>query len=138
MSLFFAVATVITQQTSLSYVNKIMTKELSRLLKETSAMTLFLPINEAWEDLDPVEKKYLESEFASDDLHRILELHAVAQEGVVWSQSFEEDLNRKPPARSPNSYRFKYIFSDNLEWPEIAHTNKLRNNKCFFGRTGAA
>lgn len=100
MSSLVAVATVITQQTSLSYVKKIMTKELSQLLNETSAMTLFLPTDEAWKDLHPLERRYLESKFASDDLFRILELHAVAQEGVVWSQSFEEDLNRKYLAHS--------------------------------------
>jgi solute carrier family 25 (mitochondrial carnitine/acylcarnitine transporter), member 20/29 len=86
---------VITQQGSLSYFKRIMTDKLAQLLNDTSAMTLFLPVDSAWETLDPIERLYLESDFASDDLHKILELHAVVQEGVTWSESFEDGLQCK-------------------------------------------
>jgi hypothetical protein len=90
-----SLATVISQQTSISYFNRILTNQLSRLLNDTSAMTLFLPEDSAWDVLHPVERLYLESDFASDDLHKILEMHAVVKDGVTWSDSFEGDLNRK-------------------------------------------
>jgi solute carrier family 25 (mitochondrial carnitine/acylcarnitine transporter), member 20/29 len=53
-------------------------------------MTLFLPIDEAWNTLDPYERLYLESEFAADDLNKILNMHAVVEDRVKWSDSFEE------------------------------------------------
>jgi solute carrier family 25 carnitine/acylcarnitine transporter 20/29 len=88
-------ASVIAQQDSLSYLKNIMTDQLSQLLNDTSAMTLFLPVNSAWDTLDSMERLYLESEYASDDLHKILAMHAVVQDDVAWSDSFEKDLKRE-------------------------------------------
>ena len=72
-----------------------MTLDIMTRLNSTSGFTLFLPVDEAWSVLDPVERLYLESEFATDDLNRILDMHAVAQDEVNWSESFNPSLNRE-------------------------------------------
>ncbi|KAF8167748.1 carnitine acyl carnitine carrier [Crassisporium funariophilum] len=86
-------ATVISQYTSVSYFQKIMTPEIMARLNSTSELTLFLPVDEAWDALDHVERLYLESEFATDDLRRILDMHAVVQDHVTWSDAFGPALN---------------------------------------------
>jgi solute carrier family 25 carnitine/acylcarnitine transporter 20/29 len=86
---------IIAKQDSLSYFNRIMTDHLANLLNDTNATTLFLPVDSAWESLHPVEKLYLESEFASDDLQKIFTLHAVTNKGVTWLDSLEDELKRK-------------------------------------------
>jgi len=75
-----------------------------------------VPEDAAFTSLPEYERLYLESGFASDDLLRIFEMHAVAQEGkVVYSESFNPGVSREssflpsphnclappPPARSP-------------------------------------
>lgn len=72
-----------------------MTLDIMTRLNSTSGLTLFLPVNEAWDALDRMERLYLESGFASDDLNRILDMHAVAQDQVNWSESFNPTLNRE-------------------------------------------
>lgn len=62
-------------------------------LNNTSELTLFLPINEAWDALDPYERLYLESDFAADDLLRIVNMHAVAYKAVQWSESLGDGVN---------------------------------------------
>ena len=37
--------------------------------KQGKALTLFLPVDQAWDTVDEIEKLYLESEFAEEDLH---------------------------------------------------------------------
>ena len=83
------------QTPSLKYLRKILTPEVSALLNSTSELTLFLPIDGAWDVLPEIERRYLESEFATDDTLRILNMHAVAAKGVYWSESFEPNLNRQ-------------------------------------------
>ncbi|CDO73195.1 hypothetical protein BN946_scf185007.g250 [Trametes cinnabarina] len=83
-------ATVISRHPQLSYLSKILTPELSRFLNSTPTLTLFLPVDEAWQKLDPYERLYLESEFAADDLTQILNMHAVLLDEVKWSDSFVE------------------------------------------------
>jgi len=73
-----------------------MNPEVKHRLNSSSQLTVFLPVDTAWSKLDPVERLYLESKFATDDLHRILDMHTVTEHGVFWSDSFESDLNRKP------------------------------------------
>ncbi|KIY70178.1 carnitine/acyl carnitine carrier [Cylindrobasidium torrendii FP15055 ss-10] len=85
-------ATVLSQTPSLSYFNSLLTPDIHKALNSTSALTLFLPTNEAWNSLDKLERTYLESEFASDDLAKILNMHAVS-EGVSWSDAFHPALN---------------------------------------------
>ena len=72
-----------------------MTLDIMTRLNSTSGFTLFLPVDEAWNALDRVERLYLESEFATDDLNRILDMHAVVQDQVNWSESFNPALNRE-------------------------------------------
>lgn len=91
----FDTATVVSRHPSTSYFHKVMTLDIMTRLNSTSQLTLFLPVDEAWNVLDPVERLYLESEFATDDLNRILNMHAVVQDDVKWSESFDPALNRK-------------------------------------------
>ena len=58
-------------------------------LNSSTELTLFLPVDAAFEGLNPVERLYLESEFAAADLTRILNAHAVAHKSVKWSDTFE-------------------------------------------------
>lgn len=62
-------------------------------LNETAELTLFVPVDSAWNALPPIERLYLESEFATNDLVRIFEMHAVVQHGVKWSESFSPATN---------------------------------------------
>ncbi|KAJ7099615.1 hypothetical protein C8R43DRAFT_1092346 [Mycena crocata] len=82
-------AQLVSQHSSMSYFNKVLTPEIAALLNSTSELTLFLPVNDAWESLPDLERLYLESEFATDDLSRILNAHAVVDETVKWSDSFD-------------------------------------------------
>jgi solute carrier family 25 carnitine/acylcarnitine transporter 20/29 len=50
-------------------------------------------VDAAWNALDPLERLYLESEFAADDLIRIVNMHAVIDKGVKWSDSFSPAIN---------------------------------------------
>ena len=70
-----------------------MTPEIVSLLNDTHALTVFLPIDEAWDSLEEIERKYLESKFATDDILKILNMHAVVTDGVHWSDSFEPAVN---------------------------------------------
>ena len=72
-----------------------MTPEVIALLNSTPELTLFLPADNAWEALPDIERKYLESKFATDDMMRIVNMHAVAAKGVYWSESFEPNLKRE-------------------------------------------
>ncbi|KAJ6621583.1 hypothetical protein B0H10DRAFT_2162956 [Mycena sp. CBHHK59/15] len=80
---------LISQHSSVSYFHKVLTPEIRALLNGTSELTLFLPVNDAWEALPDLERLYLESEFATDDLNRILNAHAVVEKKVKWSDSFD-------------------------------------------------
>jgi solute carrier family 25 carnitine/acylcarnitine transporter 20/29 len=77
-----------------SYFNKILGPEAVSKLNSTANLTLFLPVDEAWDTLDPYERLYLESEFAADDLRRILNMHAVVMGHVEWSESFKSGDKR--------------------------------------------
>lgn len=58
---------------------------------------MFLPVNEAWDSLDYWERLYLESDHSTDDLIKILSMHAVIHEEdkVTWSEEFDPGVNRK-------------------------------------------
>ena len=70
-----------------------LTPEITHLLNSTPELTLFLPTNDAWNSLNPYERLYLESKFATDDLMRILDMHAVVESKVRWSDSFSPAAN---------------------------------------------
>ncbi|KAI6007217.1 carnitine acyl carnitine carrier [Pisolithus albus] len=61
---------------------------LEDFLNETSCLSLFMPVDAAWESIDPLERLYLESEFSDDDRRRVLGMHSVVEENVKWSESF--------------------------------------------------
>ncbi|KAJ3916630.1 carnitine acyl carnitine carrier [Lentinula edodes] len=86
-------ATVLSQHSSLSFFHRVLTPEIKKFLNSTSELTLFIPVDEAWEALGHYERIYLESKYATDDLFRILNMHAVVQTGVKWSDSFEPAIN---------------------------------------------
>lgn len=67
------------------------------LIQATPALSLFLPVDSAWDLLPDIEKKYLESEFAEDDLTSIANMHAVWQSGdeVMWVDNLKNGDKRK-------------------------------------------
>ncbi|KAG7099020.1 hypothetical protein E1B28_000903 [Marasmius oreades] len=81
-------AVVVSRNSAVSYFHKVLTPEITRILNSTAALTVFLPVNKAWESLDRYERLYLESRYATDDLNMILKMHAVADKDVVWSETF--------------------------------------------------
>ncbi|KAF8140397.1 hypothetical protein EV363DRAFT_1393305 [Boletus edulis] len=81
--------TVVGGLESLSYFQKVLTPEIELFLNSTPELTLFMPLDSAWESLDALERLYLESGFAADDLRRILDMHVVSEPGVRWSESFK-------------------------------------------------
>jgi solute carrier family 25 carnitine/acylcarnitine transporter 20/29 len=87
--------TIIPRHASLSYFDRIKNAEIDKELEDRSELTVFLPIDSAWDSLHPIERLYLESEFSTDDLLKILHGHAVGQSNVVWSESFNPGVNRK-------------------------------------------
>jgi solute carrier family 25 carnitine/acylcarnitine transporter 20/29 len=86
-------ADVVSTHPSVSYFHRILTPAAISRLNETAELTIFVPVDSAWNALHPVEKLYLESEFATDDVIRILEMHAVVRHGVKWSESFNPAIN---------------------------------------------
>lgn len=90
-------ATVISRHPKLSYFSKILTPELVKFLNSTPTLTVFLPEDNAWQALPTWERVYLESDFASDDLTQILNMHTVIPNEVKWSDSFtDQAVNCKP------------------------------------------
>ena len=75
--------------------HKILTPELRTFLNSTPTLSLFLPVDDAWSALPELERLYLESEFASDDMERILNMHTIVLEDkeVKWSNSFRNPTN---------------------------------------------
>ena len=88
-------ASTIPKNPSLSYFSRIKNTQVDRELDDLSGLTVFLPIDSAWDSLHPIERLYLESEFSADDLIEILHGHAVAERDVFWSESFDPGVNRK-------------------------------------------
>ncbi|KZV77030.1 FAS1 domain-containing protein [Peniophora sp. CONT] len=86
-------ADIIGNQSSLSYFQRILTPEVKDRLANTSELTLFVPVDSAFDALPKYERLYLESDFATDDLQRIFEMHAVVQDRVVYSEAFEPAVN---------------------------------------------
>ncbi|PCH33751.1 FAS1 domain-containing protein [Wolfiporia cocos MD-104 SS10] len=86
-------ATVVSRHPSLSYLSNVLTPEMIQFLNTSSALTLFLPVDKAWEALPYYERLYLQSKFATDDLTRIVHMHAVSQKHVKYSDAFAAPLN---------------------------------------------
>ena len=83
-------ATVVFTHPSLSYLRNVLTTEIVEFLNASSELTMFLPVDEAWEALPHYERLYLESKYATDDLTRIMNMHAVKpkKKQVYYSESF--------------------------------------------------
>ncbi|KAJ7071177.1 carnitine/acyl carnitine carrier [Mycena amicta] len=81
-------AHVVSQHSSVSYFHQILTPEIRTRLNTSTELTLFLPVNAAFESLHKLERLYLESEFATADLTRILNAHAVVQKSVQYADTF--------------------------------------------------
>lgn len=66
-------------------------------IKNGSALTLFLPVDSSWSALPEIERMYLESEFAEEDLRSIFSMHTVHKKEVEWSDRLRKakDSNRK-------------------------------------------
>ena len=78
----------------MSYFQRILTPEVKDRLANTSELTLFVPVDSAFDALPEYERLYLESDFATDDLLQIFEMHAVVQDRVTYSESFDPAVNR--------------------------------------------
>ncbi|KAL6302150.1 FAS1 domain-containing protein [Sparassis latifolia] len=78
-------ATSVSRHSSFPY---FVTPEIATFLNSTPELTVFLPIDAAWEALPYYEQLYLQSPFAADDLRRIAHMHAV--QGVVYAESFSD------------------------------------------------
>lgn len=79
---------VLSHEPSLSYFQKVLTPSILSVINSTSELTLFMPVDSAWEALDSIERLYLESQFAADDLLHILNMHTVVEKSVRWSDTF--------------------------------------------------
>ncbi|KAJ7900188.1 hypothetical protein B0H14DRAFT_3852644 [Mycena olivaceomarginata] len=88
-------AHLVSRHSSVSYFNKILTPEIMGVLNSTSELTLFLPVDDAFDSLDEIERLYLESEFATADLLRIVNSHAVVGKTVKWSDTFDPTAKLK-------------------------------------------
>ncbi|PPQ62991.1 hypothetical protein CVT24_006097 [Panaeolus cyanescens] len=86
-------ATLVSQHERLAYFRKIMPPALLESINSSSAMTLFLPVDEAWQQLHPIERLYLESEFSANDVHRILDMHALLDNRVLWTDALSPGSN---------------------------------------------
>ncbi|KAF8512147.1 FAS1 domain-containing protein [Hysterangium stoloniferum] len=80
---------ILLQHASLSYFQRILSDSVKHELANTSALTLFLPQDSAWDGLHEVEKLYLESDFAEDDVRKIVKMHSVLKHRVQYLDTFK-------------------------------------------------
>lgn len=59
------------------------------LLQSHATLTVFAPSNAAFARLPQVERTYLESGFAQEDVQALVGMHASTQERVAWREWFE-------------------------------------------------
>lgn len=120
-------ASVISERKDISYLGKILTKDVQDYLRSNEALTLFLPVDSAWDKVDPYEKLYLESEFAGDDLKRIVNMHAVAEAGVRWMDTLkDQDTCRYIPCGYLDSYTYSLLV-ETVDGTELT-VNIVNNN----------
>ncbi|KAF7310781.1 Carnitine/acyl carnitine carrier [Mycena chlorophos] len=81
-------AHLVSQHASVAYFNQILTPEIRDRLNTSTELTLFLPVDAAFESLHELERLYLESPFATSDLTRILDAHAVIHKTVKYADTF--------------------------------------------------
>jgi solute carrier family 25 carnitine/acylcarnitine transporter 20/29 len=78
-------------------------------------LTLFLPVDDAFASLHELERLYLESEFATADLTRIVNAHAVVEETVKWSETFDPNAKCKDRCIF-YVYSPHFVFSKDHRW----------------------
>jgi solute carrier family 25 carnitine/acylcarnitine transporter 20/29 len=117
-------AEVVSTRPELSYFTRILTPlpSVINFLNSTPALTLFLPVDSAWDALHSLERLYLESEFAADDLQHILQRHAVldsktdslqSSDRVVYSDLLKEGINRMLTLIHPLRLPISLIYHSN-------------------------
>lgn len=74
-----------------------------------------MPQDSAWEDLHEVERLYLESKFADDDVQKVVDMHSVLENGVRWSDTFKDSQKCEYPLHATvcATLRDIYARSDN-------------------------
>lgn len=85
-------ATIVRKNPALTYVARVLQDSHFKILESVPGLTVFLPEDSAWNELHPVERLYLESEFAEEDLRWILGMHTV-NSNIGWSNTFGEHTN---------------------------------------------
>ena len=88
-------ASVISTHPSLSYLSSILSPAHLEQLAKAEALSVFLPLDDAWKSLHPLNRLYLESEFAQDDISWIVRMHASGADRVAWSDTFGNGRNCK-------------------------------------------
>ena len=68
-----------------------------------------MPRDEAWDELHPVEKLYLESNFSDADVREILDMHAVVERRVRWSDTFTDANKREHPFQYSPSCLYYFV-----------------------------
>ncbi|EJD52232.1 hypothetical protein AURDEDRAFT_149666 [Auricularia subglabra TFB-10046 SS5] len=84
------IAKIIDEHPKLSYLARILPKEVKDALHDGEAFTLFLPTDDTWNVLDDIERIYLESKFSTQDVTNILNMHAISTKGVKWSDKLKD------------------------------------------------
>jgi solute carrier family 25 carnitine/acylcarnitine transporter 20/29 len=96
-------ATTIANHPILSTFNSFLTKELKNTLSTAPHLTLFFPLDSAWDALDPIERLYLDSGFAEKDIERLVAFHSVNDAGidghgsVGWTESWTDGQKLTTP-----------------------------------------
>ncbi|KAG8951775.1 hypothetical protein FRC03_012378 [Tulasnella sp. 419] len=91
-----SLAEEVARNPKLSIISRLLPKSLNDTLQNTPHLTLFFPTDNAWDALDPIERRYLESGFAENDLAKIVNLHASTagsdDHGLVgWSETWSSN-----------------------------------------------
>jgi solute carrier family 25 (mitochondrial carnitine/acylcarnitine transporter), member 20/29 len=82
-----SLGSIIRDTPSLSYLSTVLPESQMKSLENDPGLTVFLPEDDAWDDLHPVIKMYLESPFAIGDLRWIVGMH-VADGKLRYSDRF--------------------------------------------------
>lgn len=101
-----SLATIIRDTPSLSYLSTVLPESQMKSLENDPGLTVFLPEDDAWDQLHPVIKMYLESPFATGDLRWIVGMH-VADGKLGYSDRFGDV--RKSKYNHPMHSRYSCI-----------------------------
>lgn len=101
------------------------------MLNSTPELTVFLPVDSAWDVLPKIERMYLESEFSEDDILQILGMHAVVTEGVHWSDSFQPARNCQFSSTCGSQFSSDVIYSNDHFWLHVGDRRLPRIGQDF-------